>query len=328
MRVLITGGTSLLGVAVAAGLDRRGDDVTLFQRHASGSAFAERLGDLRDREAVSRAVAEHDAVVHLAAKVSVVGPWDDFVDVNVTGTRHVLDAAAAHGITRLVHVSSPSVAHGGDSLVGAGAGAADPDAARGHYARSKAMAERLVLDTSPRQVPVVVVRPHLVWGPGDRQLIGRLVERARAGRLALIGAGSALIDTTYVDNAATALIAALDRCHDLDREVFVVSNGEPRTVKELFTRITDAAGVAPPRLRVPVGVASAAGAALDAAWRWSRRPGEPPFTRFVVEQLSTAHWFDQRRTRHALGWEPMVDLDEGFRRLADWFAAAPQPRTH
>ena len=157
---------------------------------------------------------------------------------------------------------------------------------------------------------MVVVRPHLVWGPGDPQLVGRIVARARAGRLPVVGTGTALIDTTYVDNAVDALVAALDRAPEVTGRTFVVSNGEPRPVAELVASICAASGVAPPRVAVPAALARAAGAVVERIV-----PRDPPMTRFLAEQLSTAHWFDQRATRAALGWAPRVSLDEGFARL-------------
>ena len=162
-----------------------------------------------------------------------------------------------------------------------------------------------------------------MWGPGDTQLVGRVVDRARSGRLPVLGQGAALIDTTYVDNAVDALIAALHADPAAYGEAYVVTNGEPRPVLELLVGICDACGVPTPRWRVPAALARGAGSVLDAAWRTLPLPGEPPLTRFVAEQLSTAHWFDQRRTRDALGWEPAVSLDEGLARLAEWTARQP-----
>ena len=150
-----------------------------------------------------------------------------------------------------MHVSSPAVAHAGSALVGAGAGRADPDAARGHYARSKAVAEQLALAADSPDLTVLAVRPHLVWGPGDTQLVSRLVDRARAGRLPVLGSGAALIDTTYVDNAAAALVAAVDS--PAHGEALVVSNGEPRPVEEILRRVCRAAGVPEPRFVCPPG---------------------------------------------------------------------------
>jgi nucleoside-diphosphate-sugar epimerase len=319
VKVLVTGGTSLLGAAVAQRLVDRGDDVVSLQRGVTTGTWQQMRGDIRDAEAVSRAARGADAVVHLAAKVSVTGPWDEFESTNVGGTTTVVDACRAHGVRRLVHVSSPSVAHVGAPLVGAGADPADPQRVHGHYARSKARAEQLALAAPGEGLAVVVVRPHLVWGPGDSQLVGRIVDRAASGRLVLIDGGTALIDTTYLDNAADALVAALDHAEDVSGEAFVVSNGEPRTVAELLARICSAAGVPEPTRSVPRALASGAGAMVERAWTASGRDEEPPMTRFLAEQLSTAHWFDQRRTRAALQWTPQVSLAEGFTRLATHF---------
>ncbi len=319
MRVLVTGASGMLGRAVARSLADRGDEVTVFQRGASSGPWQEVRGSVTDLDALHAAAAGTDAVVHLAAKVAVTGPWRDFAAVNVAGTANALAAARAAGVGRFVQVSSPSVGHAGRSLVGVGAAPADPAAARGHYARSKAQAELIALAADSPGLAVVAVRPHLVWGPGDTQLVGRIAERARSGRLALIDQGAALIDTTYVDNAADAIVAALDRATPdgpAHGRAFVVSNGQPRTVAELVSSICAAVGAPDPTLRLPFRAAQAAGAVAEAAWAVLRRSDDPPMTRFLAEQLATAHWFDQRETREVLRWTPAVDLDEGFRRLA------------
>jgi 2-alkyl-3-oxoalkanoate reductase len=320
MRVLVTGASGMLGRATATALAERGDEVTVLQRRPAGLPVREVLGDVADGAAVGRAVAGQDAVLHLAAKVDVTGRWTEYERANVEGTRTVVDACRRAGVGRLVHVSSPSVAHGGAALVGVGAGPADPDRARGHYARSKAVAEQAALAADSPSLAVLVVRPHLVWGPGDTQLVERIVERARAGRLPVIGSGAALIDTTYVDNAADALVAAVDACGPVHGEALVVSNGEPRPVAEVIVRLCAAAGVPAPRRRVPFPLAWAAGAAVEAVWTATQRRDTPPLTRFLAEQLATAHWFDQRRTRAALSWTPRVTLAEGFARLAAAYA--------
>ena len=317
MKVLVTGASGLLGGAVARELAGRGHAVTTFQRRPAGiPGITDALGSVTDPEAVRDAMAAMDAVVHLAAKVSLAGPSADFDRVNVRGTSHVVDAARRAGVTRFVQVSSPSVAHAGASIAGDDARPPDPERARGDYARTKALAERLALTADAAGFAVVAVRPHLVWGPGDPQLIARIVQRASAGRLPILGSGAALIDTTYVDNAASGIAAALERAEAVHGAAYVLTNGEPRPVAELLARICEAAGVRPPARRVPAGLARALGAAVEAGWRVLPGADEPPMTRFLAEQLSTSHWFDQRRTRRDLQWAPEVTLDEGFRRLA------------
>ena len=322
MSVLVTGATSMIGRATVERLLARGEAVRTFQRTPSGLPADERLGAITDADAVRAACVDVDAVVHLAAKVGVTGEWREYEDVNVRGTALLIAAARRSGVGRLVHVSSPSVAHAGDALVGAGAGRADPTSTRGHYATSKAMAEVVALGAATDDLPIVAIRPHLVWGPGDTQLVGRIVERARSGRLALVGNGAALIDTTYVDNAADAIVAALDRAPALGGEALVVSNGEPRTVAELVARIVGAAGVDWSERHVPTPLAKAGGALAERVWTATGRTDDPPMTTFLAEQLSTAHWFDQRRTREALDWQPTVSLAEGFERLAASYRSA------
>lgn len=321
-RVLVTGASGMLGRAVAARLVADGHDVRTLQRSASQVDGAHDVaGSVTDPDVVRTALRDREAVVHLAAKVTIVGPYEQFEAVNVGGTRLLLDAARSAGVGRFVHVSTPSVAHHGRSLAGAGAGPADPEHARGSYARTKATAELLALAAhDPAGLHVIVVRPHVVWGPGDTQLVGRIVDRARSGRLPVLGDGAALIDTTYVDNAVDALVAALHADAAVYGEPYVVTNGEPRPVVELLAGICAASGVPVPHRHVPAALARGAGALLDAAWRTLPLAGEPPLTRFVAEQLSTAHWFDQRRTREALGWTPRIRLDDGLARLAQWTA--------
>lgn len=319
MNVLVTGASSLIGRHVVARLVARGDAVTAFQRSPSGTDGRELQGSITDVDAVARACRGQDTVVHLAAEVGVTGAGSEFESVNVHGTQVLLAAARRAGMRGVVHVSSPSVAHTGRALVGADATPADPARTRGHYSTSKARAELAALGASTPDLPVVAVRPHLVWGPGDTQLVGRIVERARRGRLALVGSGTALIDTTYVDNAADALVAALDRVEQLAGRPFVVSNGEPRTVHELVSRIVTAAGIGWSPRRVPARVAITGGAIVEWGWGLAGRTDDPPMTRFLAEQLSTAHWFDQQHTRDALGWSPAVPLVEGFERLTAWY---------
>lgn len=322
MRVLVTGASGLMGRATAGALIVRGDEVTVLQRRTAGLECREVLADIGDDAALRRAVRGQDVVLHLAAKVDVYGRWADYHRINVAGTRSVVQACRAGGIGRLVNVSSPSVAHPGHALVGAGAGPPDPSTARSNYSRSKAIAEQIAMAADGPDCAVLCIRPHLVWGPGDTQLISPVVERARLGRLPMIGSGTALIDTTYVDNAVDALLAAVDVCGRVHGEALVVSNGEPRSVGEILRRVCAAAGVPGPRGRVPLRVASAAGAAVEGVWRLTRRQGRPPMTRFLAEQLGTAHWFDQRHTRAALGWAPRVSLAEGFEALHRSFAGS------
>lgn len=321
--VLVTGASGALGSGVAGALLAHGAGVTTLQRrptHLDGAR--EVSGSVTDHDTVHHALTGVDTVVHLAAKVSVSGPGHEFEHVNVEGTRLLLNAARDAGVSRFIHISSPSVAHSGTSIIGDGAQPADPVQARGHYARTKAAGELLALDADAEDFRVLVLRPHLMWGPGDTQLTERIIDRSRSGRMPIIGSGAALVDTLYVANAVDAVLAAtraVDRHHG---EALVVSNGEPRPIGELIRGLARAGGSPEPALRVPAGLARVAGSVIERIWEVvpaESGDGEPPLTRFLAEQLSTAHWFDQRRTREVLNWTPRVSIDEGMRLTAEHY---------
>ena len=324
MRVLVTGGSSLLARRTAEALLARGDEVVMLQRGEAPIDAPQVRGDVRDADLVRSALDGCDAVVHAAAKVGIVGSWEEFRSINVDGTANVIAAARELGLSRVVHVSTPSVSHAGHALVGALADPPVTGRTDAHYAESKAVAERLALGAASDALPVVAIRPHLVWGPGDTQLVGRIVERARAGRLALVGGGTALIDTTYIDNAASALVAALDAAVPgaaCIGRAYVIANGEPRPIRELIEGILRAAGVSAEPKVVPLRIALGAGSVVEKIWARAKPDEEPPLTRFLAEQLGTAHWFDPRPARDDLDWRPTVTIDQGLSELAAWFAA-------
>jgi len=330
MKVLVTGAGSLLARRTAEALLARGDHVVCFQRRAATIDAEQVLGDVRDDEAVALAAVGCDAIIHAAAKVGVVGSWEEYRSINVDGTANVIAAARRNEVGRIVHVSTPSVAHAGDAIVGGGADAPITGRSGAWYPESKAIAENLARAAASPAVAVVAIRPHLVWGPEDTQLVGRIVERARAGRLALVGDGAALIDTTYIDCAAGALVAALDAAHPgavCNGRAYVIANGEPRPIRELVLGICAAAGVDIEPRTVPRRIALLAGSAVERVWRLRGADTEPPLTRFLAEQLGTAHWFDPRPARDDLGWTPTVTIDEGLARLREWYATEARSAT-
>jgi len=165
----------------------------------------------------------------------------------------------------------------------------------------------------------VALRPHLVWGPGDTQLVPRILHRARRGRLRFVNGGRQVIDTTYVDDAAHAHLCALDALVPgaaCSGRAYFISSGDPRPIRTVVNAILAAGGLPPETRSVPLGLALAAGAAAERAWLLLHRQDEPPMTRFLARQLATTHWFDIGAARRDLTYQPKIGLDEGFRRLA------------
>ncbi|MSP92439.1 MAG: NAD-dependent epimerase/dehydratase family protein [Myxococcales bacterium] len=319
----MTGASGFVGGAVARALVARGDTVRCVQR--SDVAALRCLGaevarvDLgADGAAVRAALAGASAVVHIAAKATVWGPRAAFVAANVTATAHVLAACRAEGISRLVYTSTPSVVHSGGDVEGVDESAPVIRDSPSAYAATKAHAERLVLAANDATLATVALRPHLIWGPDDTQLTARIVARARAGRLRLVGGGTKLIDSVYIDNAVAAHLLALDQVAvgaACAGKAYFITQGQPMPQKQLIDGILAAAGLPPCTQSIPPGLAWTAGALLELVWWLLRRRDEPLLTRFVATQLATAHWYDISAARRDLGYVPTVSVAEGLERL-------------
>ena len=230
----MTGGGGFVGSAVARALRARGDEVVSLAR-GDYPALRELgiqtvRGDLGEPREVLAAAEGCDLVFHVAAKAGIWGPAADFERSNVAGTENVLNACRKLTIRRLVFTSTPSVVHAGGDIEGGDESLPYATHFSSDYPRTKAIAERLVLAANGDALATVALRPHLVWGPGDTQLTARILARARAGRLRLVAGGTALIDTTYIDDAAQAHLCAADRLEPgspAAGNAYFISSGDP-----------------------------------------------------------------------------------------------------
>jgi 2-alkyl-3-oxoalkanoate reductase len=323
LRALVTGGGGFLGGAIVRALVARGDTVRSLARGDYPALRAlgveTHRGDVADPHAVSRAVANMDVVFHVAAKAGVWGPREEYETANVIGTKQVVAACKLKGVGRLVFTSSPSVVFDGRDMEGVDESVPYATHFEAAYPATKAEAERIALGANGPGLAVTALRPHLIWGPGDTSLVPRILARAR--RLRRIGHVPKLIDSTYIDNAASAHLLAADRLSSrspLAGRAYFVSQGEPMPVWDLVNRILEAGGLPPVTRTIPVWLAIAASTIVEEAYGALRIESEPPMTRFVVRELTTAHWFDLTAARRDFGYEPHVTIDVGLQRLGAW----------
>ena len=316
----MTGGGGFLGKALIQRLLQHTPHIRSFSRSRSPELDAfgvEQLqGDISDSVAVERACRERDLVFHVAARTGGMwGPCQEFYQTNVVGTRHIIEACKQQEITYLIHTSSPSVVYNGDAdVMGVDESAPYPGRYQTFYQETKAQAEQLVVQACEEDVVrAVILRPHLIWGPGDTHFVPRIIKQART--LRRVGDGKNRIDTTYIDNAVQAHILAAEKLmanHQLSGRIYFISQGEPVYLWDMVNHLLAAAGQPPVKKSIPKDLAYAIGWVLECGYKSLGIASEPRMTRFLANELSRSHWFDISAAKRDLGYVPEVSLTRGI----------------
>jgi nucleoside-diphosphate-sugar epimerase len=320
-KVAVTGAGGFIGNAVCRGFVERGaevvgleiDESTEDRVTATGAAFAtcDVAADLPERrsahDVIDRVVPDY--VVHTAAHVREWGAMEDFVRVNVQGTRNVLDAAKGTGVERVVHISSV-VVYGYDDP-----GEQDEDVFHRTYGIPY-IDTKSASDALACRGGAVVIRPGDVYGPHSVPWVLRPLELARAGQLAVPGNGDGVMLPVYIDDLVQAVALALQE--GTPGRPYAAWDGEPVTFEDYFNRLADLVGGRHAR-RLPRPLLAASAAAMEAAAHVRGAP--PAFSRNAITFVDRRGTVSTRRIREELGWEPRVGLDEGLRRVGEWARA-------
>ncbi|MFZ6734602.1 NAD-dependent epimerase/dehydratase family protein [Undibacterium sp. Ji42W] len=327
MKILITGGTGFLGRHLVWQFARDGHEILFTGRNADAArsialAAAKPIefislehGSKRAREQLLACSRDADVLIHSAALTSPWGSDLAFRRANVASTSEVLAACQANAIPCLINISSPSIyfkfrdqlSIREDSVLPAGVN---------EYARSKQQAERLVIAAA---IPLrVTLRPRAIFGPWDNALLPRLLRLLRYGRLPLLRGGRALLDMTYADNVVHAVKLSMKLVPSDTAQIFNISNGEPIAAADLFAKMAEQFGIPLHTVQRPYIVADLFARLLECAAK-IRPQWEPPFTRYSLATLAYSQTLDLSRARDLLGYSPVVTLDEGIARTAQWW---------
>ena len=318
MKVLVTGGGGFVGRHLIDRLLARGYAIRSFGRAAQPELEALGVechrGDLADAEAVASACAGMEAVFHVAAKAGIWGSWESFYSPNVLGARNVVAACRKHGIGRLVYTSTPSVVFNRQPFSGADESLPYGSRWLCHYAHSKAIAEKETLNANGTDLKVAALRPHLVFGPGDPHLLPRVVEKAHAGRLRVVGGGQSRVDVSYVGNVADAHLNAFDAlaAGRAAGKAYFISQGEPVALWPWINGVLQALEIKPITRRVSLPLAYGMGGLCESLWKILGRKDDPPMTRFVAVELAKDHYFDISAARRDLGYDPQTGMADAL----------------
>jgi nucleoside-diphosphate-sugar epimerase len=323
MRVALTGASGYTGGRLLEALRARGDEVAVLVRPQSVSdrvrSLASRVveGVLGDVAAASGLVEGADAVVHVAAVYRTAGHPDSYYrEVNVVGTERLLEAAARTGVRRFVHTSTVGV-HGHVERPPADETA--PLAPGDIYQATKAEAERLALDFHRRRgVPVAVVRPGAIYGPGETRLL-KLFRAIARGRYAIVGTGRTFYHPVFIDDLVDGFLLALDRPEAVG-ESFLVCGPSYVSQTDLAALVAKHTGGRVLPFRIPARPIQWAGDLVEAIC--VPLGLEPPLHRRRVDFWTKSRAFTIEKARRLLGYAPKVDLDEGIARTAAWYREA------
>lgn len=331
----ITGASGFIGGKIAERLLAEGRRVRVLARrplpHLEALGAEVIPGDLDDREALRRGCQGAETVFHVAGRVGVWGSPREFFAVNVGGTQNVIAACHEANVPRLVYTSSPSVVYNGGDLAGLDESAPLCTTAPCAYPTSKAAAEREVLAAHGPSLATVALRPHLVWGPGDKNVVPRVLALARTGRLKIIGSGRNKVDVTHISNVVDAhllaegalLNVAAPATNHPGGKAYFITNGEPVLLWDWINQLLRGVGIPEITKHVPLPMAYAAGGLLEGLWRVLPLKGQPPMTRFVAKEMATDHWFDLSAARRDLGYDPRVKMAEGTAELIEHLRRNP-----
>ncbi|MCB0319980.1 MAG: NAD-dependent epimerase/dehydratase family protein [Bdellovibrionales bacterium] len=323
MRVaLVTGGGGFVGGAITRQLIQNG----IVVRSLGRGEYPElqKLGvetyrhDLGSNDSFPREILEGvDTIFHTAAHVKMWGRYDDFYRINVQGTQKLLDQAVRAGVQRFVYTSSPSVVASGKDLLGVDESTPYPKRYEAFYPETKARAEQEVLQKNSDTFHTCALRPHLIFGPGDTNLIPTVVSKARSGNLRQIGDGKNLVDFSYIEDCVTGhLLAAkaLESNAESRGLAYFISQGDPYLLWEWVSRVVQLSGLPELKGSVPTTVAHGIATLLEMVSRLFPAIGEPRFTRFLVHEMATSHYFNIQRARNLLGYSPSVTVAEGLKK--------------
>ncbi len=332
--VLVTGGTGFLGSHLVERLLAKGRQVAVVSRQPRPELEAKGIrvvvGALHDPAVCADAVRDVTTVYHVAARVGVWGKLAHFYRDNVIATETLLAAAQAAAVSRFIHTSTPSVVYNGKDLAGADESLPLTEDCPSPYPLTKAQAEAAVIAANREGFATTALRPHLIWGIGDPHLVPRILARARAGRLRIVGDGQNRVDMVHITNATQAHLDAEQAllsqqvCHLIDDKprpsgpagkAYFITNDEPVNLWTWINDLLIALGEPPITKRLSLKAASRVGAVCEALWNVLPLKGEPPMTRFIAAELAKDHWFDLTAAKRDLCYKPTVTMAAGTAEL-------------
>ncbi len=319
-KILITGGGGFLGTALIKLLKQNADHEIysvsrknyLHLKNEGVSQIQHDLSSAGDLESILPK--DIDVVFHTAALAGIWGKKEHFFNINTEGTLKLVDWAKKSGVKQFIYTSTPSVVFGKDDLINVDETTPYPDKHLCHYAASKALAEKYVLQNNSPEMITCAIRPHLIWGPGDPHLFPRIVEKAKQGKLKRVGEGLNQVDIVYVDNAAWAHVLAMEAGRNAGGKAYFIGQEKPVNLWDFIDTVLKIYSL--PKIEESISIMTAyrLGFLFEKIFEFfGINQPDPPMTRFVALNLATSHYFNQENAFKDLGYKPLISIETGLK---------------
>lgn len=323
--LLVTGATGLVGSHVVERAREKGLRTRVLVRPSSDTRLLDQwgvekvAGDMADPDSLKKAVDGVTVIIHCAAKVGDWGPTEDYRAANVYGLENLLQAAEATGaLKRYVHISSLGVYEARDHH---GTDESEPPNTKGidGYTLTKVEAEQVVRKhMQEKKLPATILRPGFIYGPRDRTVLPRIMERLKTKSFAFLGSGEQLMNNTFVGNLVDAIFLALEK-DECVGQTYNITDGRLVSKKEFIGTIAEQAGYEPPKKHVPLPIARVLARGMEGTWKLLGKKEAPLLSNARIKFLGLNLDFSIDKAKRELGYQPRVAFPDAMRQTIDWF---------
>ena len=326
-RILVTGAAGFLGGRVAKYLATLFNDYEIIATSRRTNRMAELLlhkcqfiaGDLCDAQLCDEITKNVEILVHCAALSAPFGQYEWFYQSNFVATKTLLEASVANGVKRFIFISTPSIYFNYSDRFNVSEADELPKKMVNHYAQTKLLAEKLVLQTNGKGISTLALRPRAIIGAEDTVIFPRMLEAYHKGKLRIIGNSQNKCDFTCVHNVIEAIVCAINAPENAFGEAYNITDGEAVNFWETLNFALNALGLKPPTKKIPKQLAFFVAAIMEFSAQLLGSKKEPPLTRYGVGILTNHFTLDISKAISRLNYQPTMKTLEGINEYILWY---------
>ena len=324
--IIVTGAAGFLGARVGKFLAKQYPEfniITTSRRNEKEKELIENQcefisGDLCNVSFCETLTLNASYVIHCAALSSPYGNYQDFHQANVIATQNLLNASLKNGVKRFIFISTPSIYFNFNDRFEVKENEPLPEKMVNHYAQTKLMAEKYVLDMHGKGIETIALRPRAIIGAEDTVIFPRALEAYNQGKLKIIGTGNNICDFTCARNVIEAIICAINAKQEALGNAYNITDGEPTCIWDALNFTLTSLDKKPIKQKVPYKLALLVAGIIEGKAKLFNQKKEPPLTRYGIGILAHNFTLDISEAKNKLGYQPVLKTMEGIKEYIEW----------